>query len=546
LLILISSIVEIFLLASIFPTISYLAEFETPITSKINFILENSLGVNPPEGNKLFFYLTVFAVFTMLASLLRVTTLWISSKLSFNSAERLRKRLTQKLLGSSFALLSRANSNDIFLLLTEKISVIGPVLNEIFTLINSVIIAITIFMILTLFSPLIAACMILFGVIYVVIILITRRKLQANSQHQNNGIKGVGRSVREAFLGIINIKINQIEHRVTDRINNYSQSELTAMRSSWVIARIPRFLMEGLSILIIAILLIIFIRLGHPAAEIVPLFAVVALGSQRTLPLMQQAFHAYSFISANIYQIGEVLKFLSFVETSSKSHRGEQQIDKFNLIELEEISFWHDENKEPVLDCVSLKIEYGKSYALTGPSGAGKSSLINIICCLVNYNSGHLKINEIDSDLIDLDQWFKKIAYVQQDVQLISGTIYDNIRYLYGDDLDDKYLLKCLSVACLWDCKNKPEISLEYDIGEGGGNLSGGQKQRLGIVCALYKRPEVLIFDEATNGVSVEVEAQILANIRKEFEDITLIAITHRTENLTSYDNVITLKKGKR
>lgn len=541
-LIIISSILEIILLSSIFPTITYLVGFETRFTASIDHLFGIYIEADITEDQKLFIFLGVFSFFTVLASIFRVLTLSLSSQFSFRTAERFRNKLLSALLNMKYSNFASLNSNDVLLIMTEKISIIGPVLNEFFTFLNSLVIAVSIFLVLTFFSPLVSVCMLIFGFLYALIVLAVRKRLSSNSHKQNTGIKLLSRSVREGVLGIIDIKINRMEARVFNRIKNFSELEIQSMRSSWVISRIPRFFMEGISILIIAILLVLFKRLDYPDAEILPLFAVVVLGSQRTLPLMQQAFHAYSYVSANVAQISEAESLLEFCEDErSPAQLSTINIAQFQNASFDNIYFKYTAEAEYVLSGVSLTIESGNFYALTGPSGSGKSSLIKILCGLVSADTGTLKINNKILADYQTSDWFSKIGYVQQDVQLVSGSFLDNIKYVYGDKIDILFLKKCCEIACLWDEIENFESGINHEIGEGGMAISGGQKQRLGIVRALYKRPEILIFDEATNGLPIEIELRILTNIKQQYKDLTLIAITHRTENLGFYDSVIEL-----
>jgi ABC-type multidrug transport system fused ATPase/permease subunit len=144
-----------------------------------------------------------------------------------------------------------------------------------------------------------------------------------------------------------------------------------------------------------------------------------------------------------------------------------------------------------------------------------------------------------------LTSWPDKIRYVPQDVQLVSGSIRENICWPESPaDISDSRIYESLQLVELTEwLQNQPE-SLDTKIGLGGSNLSGGQKQRLGIARALVSNPEILILDESTSALDTETESLIANRILKNMQGLTRVVIAHRLSTVIHADKLIYLENG--
>lgn len=211
-------------------------------------------------------------------------------------------------------------------------------------------------------------------------------------------------------------------------------------------------------------------------------------------------------------------------------------------IELCNVSFRYASSEPFVLDNVSLRVEAGESLAITGPSGGGKTTLAKIMLGLLQPTSGEVKFGGRPLLQLGLDNYRRIVGTVMQDDTLFSGTLADNISF-FGVDHDIGRIEACARLVNLHaEILGMP---MEYDslVGGIGTSLSGGQKQRLLLARALYKRPRILVLDEATSHLDMPNEKAV--NLAIKNMQLTRIIIAHRPETVASAQRVIRLDSGR-
>ena len=182
-----------------------------------------------------------------------------------------------------------------------------------------------------------------------------------------------------------------------------------------------------------------------------------------------------------------------------------------------------------------------------GSTGSGKSTLVDVMLGLLNPTTGKIVIDNNELYQGNIREWQKNLSYVPQDIYLLDTSIRQNIALgLDKDEVDQELLMKCVDLSNLNDLiENELDEGLDTIVGERGVRLSGGQKQRIGIARALYQKPKIIFFDEATSSLDNITEQEIIASLEKLQGNITLIMIAHRVTTLKSCDKIIVLDKGK-
>ncbi|MCP1166263.1 MULTISPECIES: ABC transporter ATP-binding protein [Bacillus] len=210
-------------------------------------------------------------------------------------------------------------------------------------------------------------------------------------------------------------------------------------------------------------------------------------------------------------------------------------------IQYSNITFGY-ENKEPILNDISLKIHAGETVAFVGPSGAGKTTLCSLLPRFYEQSSGSIQIDGIDTKDMTLSSLRKQIGIVQQDVFLFSGTIRENIAY--GNlKASEAEIWQAVKRAQLEDLIYSQPDGLDTVIGERGVKLSGGQKQRLAIARMFLKNPPILILDEATSALDTETELAIQKSLAELAVGRTTLVIAHRLATIKNADRIVVVNK---
>ncbi len=221
-------------------------------------------------------------------------------------------------------------------------------------------------------------------------------------------------------------------------------------------------------------------------------------------------------------------------------------LPKINKLTFDQVSFRHLTGKRNAISNIDFNVEKGETIAFVGPSGSGKTTLVKMLVGLYQPLNGKVLYNNISSNEIDLDQLREKIGFVTQDTQLFSGTIRENLLFVQPKATDEECLSAMKRSAC-YNLLARAENGLDTVIGEGGVKVSGGEKQRLSIARALLRKPDLLVFDEATSSLDSITEEEISKTIRdvSEQENHITILIAHRLSTILHADRIYVLEKGR-
>jgi ABC-type bacteriocin transporter len=231
--------------------------------------------------------------------------------------------------------------------------------------------------------------------------------------------------------------------------------------------------------------------------------------------------------------------------------REEDDSQKINLlpemigdITFDNVNFRYGSRKQ-VFQGLNLKIQKGKTTAVIGESGSGKTTLISLLQHIYPIQSGQVKIGDYDIAQISNESLRKRVGTVPQQIELFAGTIIENIAI--GDlQPDVKRIVDLVELLGLKEfIEGLPKGFMTY-IGEHGASLSGGERQRIAIARALYKEPEILIFDEATSSLDSISEKYVKQTLNSLAErGKTIIVIAHRLSTVKNADSIVVLQEGK-
>lgn len=222
-------------------------------------------------------------------------------------------------------------------------------------------------------------------------------------------------------------------------------------------------------------------------------------------------------------------------------------VDLVQNIVFDDVSFLYASADDAALQNVSLQITAGQTIALVGPSGSGKSTLLKLILGLYQPTHGSVLYNNQPFQKVAIESVRQKVGYVPQDTQVFAGTIRDNLLFVAPNATDEE-CIDVLKKAQVYSIVQRGHEGLSTKIGENGIKLSGGERQRIAIARALLRKPNVLIFDEATSSLDSLTEQEItttIKNIRKQYPDLIMIMVAHRLSTVEHADIIYALKNGQ-
>lgn len=230
-------------------------------------------------------------------------------------------------------------------------------------------------------------------------------------------------------------------------------------------------------------------------------------------------------------------------EQTIESKTNELPTDKSLCIE--DLYFSYDgADRDYVLNGINLSIPENKVTAIVGASGSGKTTLIKLLLAFYKPNKGKIKIKDISINDINPHLWRQKSGAVMQDGFIFSETIANNIAI--GEDIvDKKKLQQAIEVANIKEFIESLPLKYNTKIGMEGNGISQGQRQRLLIARAVYKNPEFLFFDEATNALDANNERTILDNLNNFYKGKTVVIVAHRLSTVQNADNIVVMDKGR-
>jgi ATP-binding cassette subfamily B protein len=264
------------------------------------------------------------------------------------------------------------------------------------------------------------------------------------------------------------------------------------------------------------------------------------------------------FIFAPLQELGNVI--LAYREAESSLEKFDKlmnapveprpenpvTIKDIELLQFDQVSFKHQSAKQHALHQISFEVKKGETIAFVGPSGSGKTTLVKLLVGLYRPEEGAVYYNGIRSKDLDIEGFRAQIGFVTQDTQLFSGSIRENLAFVYprASETDMK---NALLKASAHNLLNRAENGLDTVIGEGGMKISGGEKQRLSIARALLRQPRLLVFDEATSALdslTEEAITQTVKEISNNKEQINIL-IAHRLSTIMHADRIYVLERGK-
>ena len=285
------------------------------------------------------------------------------------------------------------------------------------------------------------------------------------------------------------------------------------------------------------------------------LSATAVVHGDMTLGMMLAVQYIIGQLNGPVEQLMGLLYSLQDVKISLERigdiHQSEEECSEGEVpvhagsIELKDVCFKYDyHSPHYTLDHVSMTIPSGKMTAIVGASGSGKTTLVKLLLGYYPLNEGSISVGGRDINQMDLGKWRSVCGVVMQDGVIFSDTIAGNIN-MSDDETDVERLEQVADMACIRDFVMSLPLRFNTKIGRDGVGISLGQKQRILIARAMYRQPEFIFLDEATNSLDAVNERMIVENLEQFCQGRTVVVVAHRLSTVRHADQIIVLEKGR-
>jgi ABC-type multidrug transport system fused ATPase/permease subunit len=541
-----ASFAEILSIGAVLPFLAVLTDpariFEHPVAQP--FI--NALGLSTPH--QLLLPLTIFfGLAALVAGAMRLLLLWASTRLSFATGADLSIGIYRRTLYQPYEIhVARHTSEIISGISTKTNNVIYMTVLPILTFISSIVMVIVILSALVSVDPLIALTSFAgFATIYSFIAWISRSRLLVDSQRIALGSTQIIKSMQEGLGGIRDILIDGSQSAYCEVYRNADLPLRRAQGRNAFMSASPRYVMEALGMVFIAILAYSITQQTEGMAKAIPVLGALALGAQRLLPVLQQAYAAYSTILGGRVSLVDTLALLDQPLPEHADRPAVAPLPFDQCINLNQLSFRYSPDTPWVLKNVNLTIPKCSRLGFIGVTGSGKSTLLDIMMGLLRPTGGEFSIDGKAITHGNQRAWQAHIAHVPQAIFLADSSIEENIAFgVPKNQIDHERVRQAARQAQIADVIEAWPEQYQAFVGERGIRLSGGQRQRIAIARALYKQADVIIFDEATSALDNETEEAVMQAIEGLSKDLTVLIIAHRLTTLKNCTQIVELGDG--
>jgi ABC-type multidrug transport system fused ATPase/permease subunit len=545
LLMLLSAVAEVASLGSVLPFLGILVSPEKVFNHPAAAQFCSIFAIKSPS--QLVLPLTaLFAAMALLAGMFRMLLLWVSTRVVYASGADLSMELYRRTLYQPYQVHIARNSSSVISGMS-KVEVAVSTMSQSLLLTSSSILLVAIISALIAIDPAVASLAAIgFGASYCLIAWFSRSKLDRNSKRIALERNYVIKSLQEGLGGIRDVLLDGSQSVYCDIYRRADLPLRKAQGNNAFLTQSPRFAMETLGMVLIALLAYALSLKDGGIATALPVLGALAIGAQRLLPCLQQVYSAWSHIIGSQHSLIDTLSFLDQSIPEEMLQQNDASLDFKHSIKFDSVFFRYKKDSSFVIDNINFSIEKGSRIGFVGETGSGKSTTLDLLMGLLTPSDGRLLVDNWEITGNYIKPWQRMIAHVPQSIYLSDSTIAENIALGTAlEKIDMERVHRAARQAHIEGFIESLPDGYNAYVGERGVLLSGGQRQRIGIARALYKQACVLVFDEATSALDNTTESSVMEAIDGLDESLTIILIAHRLSTLRQCNTIFVMDKGK-
>lgn len=529
-------------IASIMPFIAILADPSLTESSRFFIIVREFLPA--ALGENLVWTTGLFALVVLVVSnALTILDYWLSLRLFNEQRSRLSTRLLSLYLGKELLDFNRLKVADMSTtILAEVERVVFETLMAGVNLLADVIVTLAIIALLLVINPWATAMTVLvLGGGYLIVHFFTAQEVERLGRAHAIAETGMFASVSQALALFKEIKIRGKGPYFMDRFRRPAREVAQITNRYEILTFVPAQLIEVLAFGLILIMALHLTGQGEAQFNTIGLIAFYAFAAYRLVPVLKSLLDGFESMRYGASVVEKLASELgSSPESASTAEIGAGRLQLSRSIVLENVTFRYPGASTKVLDGLDAVIPAGRLTCIIGPSGAGKSTLLDILLGLIEPESGRCLIDGVVLHAGNRRRWQRGIGYVPQHVQLVDGTLAQNIAL--GEAVIDQDRVRDSARAAGIYRLVVEQLAHRFDtqVGDGGHMLSSGERQRVGIARALYHEPDILLLDEATNELDASTESSVLAHLLG-LREKTIVFVTHKQSIWKRADGLIRL-----
>ncbi len=542
---LLSGVAEVVSLGAVLPFLLVLTAPEKALQHPVIGDMARSWGITTPD--QLVVPLTVaFIGLALVAAGIRMLLLWSNTRLAFASGAELSSEVYRRTLYQPYRVHTARNSSEVISGLSIKVAGAVSVLLSLLILANSIVLLVAIMFALIAIDPVVALeATAGFGLGYVLITWMTRRRLRRNSVLIAHEQTQVIKALQEGLGGIRDVLLDGTQGVYCDVYRKADHPLRRAQGNNIFISSSPRYAMEALGMVFIAVLAFILSRGAGGLATALPVLGALALGAQRLLPALQQGYSAWAAIAGSHASLSDTVDLLD-QPLPAEIHLPEPDPLPFGQsIQFSGVWFRYVSDGPWVVEDMNLEIPKGARVGFVGTTGSGKSTTLDLLMGLLPPTRGEVLVDGQPLRGSRTRAWQRTIAHVPQSIFLADVSVAENIAFgVPRGAIDMERVHRAARQAQIADFIEHGPLGYDAMVGERGIRLSGGQRQRIGIARALYKDASVLVFDEATSALDSATELSVMEAIDELNRDLTILLIAHRLTTVRRCDTIVELEHG--